>query len=53
MGQFGIGSVDAMILELFLSSQFQILLTSDRDMAYCVERLARPGRVVFVPDQLI
>jgi hypothetical protein len=53
MGQFGIGSVDAMILELFLSSQFQILLTSDRDMAYCVERLARSERVVFVPDQLI
>ena len=53
MGQFGIGSVDAMILELFLSSQFQILLTSDRDMAYCVERLARPGRVVFIPDQLV
>jgi hypothetical protein len=53
MGQFGIGSVDAMILELFLSSPLQILITSDRDMAYCVERLARPDRFVFIPDQLV
>ncbi len=53
IGKFGIGSVDAMILELFLNSRFQIIITSDRDMAYCVEKLVHPNCFVFLPDRLL
>jgi hypothetical protein len=53
IGKFGIGSIDATILDVFFNSNFLFLLTSDRDMAYCVERSKTSGRFVFVPDGLM
>jgi hypothetical protein len=50
MGRFGIGSADAMILNLFLSSHFPILLTLDKDMAYCMKKLNPINKLVFLPD---
>lgn len=50
VGRFGIGSVDALILDLFFNSKFLFLVTSDRDMAYCVAQTKQPGRFVFLPD---
>lgn len=52
VGRFGIGSVDALILDLFFNSKFLFLLTSDRDMAYCVTQAKQPGRFVFLPDSI-
>lgn len=53
IGRFGIGSADALILDLFFNSRFILLLTSDRDMAYCTERSRQPNRFVFLPDSLV
>lgn len=50
VGRFGIGSVDALILDLFFNSKLTFLITSDRDMAYCVARAKQPDRFVFLPD---
>ncbi|MGK5088025.1 hypothetical protein WDW86_10750 [Bdellovibrionota bacterium FG-2] len=52
VGRFGIGSVDALILDVFFNSKFLLLLTSDRDMAYCIETAKYPNRFVFLPDSL-
>ncbi len=52
VGRFGIGSVDALILDVFFNSKFLFLLTSDRDMAYCIETAKHPNRYVFLPDSL-
>ena len=35
--RFGIGSSDAMILNFFLCSKIQLLLTADRDLLYAIK----------------
>lgn len=50
VGRFGIGSSDAMVLNLFLNSKFAGLLTADRDLAYAVDRLKPAGKFVILPD---
>ncbi len=50
MSKFGMGSTDAMILDLFFNSKFKMLLTSDQDMAYCVNASGAQGRYAFLPN---
>ena len=52
MGRYGIGSADAMILNMFLCSKIEVLLTADREMAECAVSESSGGKIVFVPDSL-
>lgn len=52
MGKYGIASADAMILNMFLSSNIPLLLTSDVEMAKCVLNEVRNDKSVFLPDSL-
>jgi hypothetical protein len=49
VGDYGIGSFDAMIVNLFLNSHFQSLITADKEIARVVESLKPHGKVVFTP----
>jgi predicted nucleic acid-binding protein len=49
VGDYGIGSFDAMIINLFLNSHFQSLITADKELARVVESLKPHGKVVFTP----
>jgi hypothetical protein len=53
VGRFGIGSFDAMIVNLFLNSSFEGMVTADREIAYVLECLKPDGKYVIVPDKLI
>lgn len=53
VGKFGIGSFDAMIVNLFLNSHFSAIITADRDIAYVLETLNPHGKFVVVPDKLV
>jgi hypothetical protein len=52
VGRFGIGSFDAMIINLFLSSKFSALITADKEIAYTIQKLNPAGKFVVVPDRL-
>lgn len=52
VGKFGIGSFDAMILNLFLNSKFSAIVTADRDIAYVLSCIKPEGKFVVVPDKL-
>ncbi len=52
VGRFGIGSFDAMIINLFLNSNFAALITADREIAYVLNALKPSGKFVVVPDRL-
>lgn len=52
VGKFGIGSFDAMIINLFLNSHFPALLTADKEIAKVVEALKPKDKFVFLPDKL-
>jgi hypothetical protein len=52
IGKFGIGSFDAMIVNLLLNSRFTGIVTADRDIAYAVDSLKPEGKYVIVPDSL-
>ena len=43
---FGIGSSDAMIINMFLKSNLLVLCTGDRDVAYCLSRISSSKTVV-------
>ena len=51
-GRFGIGSFDAMIINLFLNSKFSMMVTADRDLVYVIEALKPDGKFVCIPDRL-
>lgn len=53
VGNFGIGSFDAMILNLFLNSHFPILITADKEIGRTFHKLGPTGKFVFVPDRLV
>lgn len=53
VGRFGVGSFDAMIINLFLKSKFSLMLTADRDLAYTIEALEPDQKFVCVPDTLL
>lgn len=50
--QQGLGSADAMILNMFLVSKFDAIATSDREVAVTLKRLNPRQKLCFVPDQL-
>ena len=50
MGDYGISSADAMILNMFLCSKIPILLTADLEMADCAVKESKGTKQVFVPD---
>jgi predicted nucleic acid-binding protein len=48
MGSFGIGSFDAMIVNLFLKSRLPLLITADEQMAYTVAKTSK-DKLVLIP----
>ena len=50
MGQYGIGSADAMILNMFLCSKLPFLLTADEEMADCAVKESKGTKRIFIPD---
>ncbi len=52
VGRFGIGSFDAMIINLFLNSHFSAIITADKEIAYVIESLKPDGKFVIVPSRL-
>ena len=49
IGQYGIGSFDAMIINLFLNSHFDFLITADSEIARVVRDLSNT-KIVLCPD---
>lgn len=52
VGRTGVGSFDAMIINLFVNSRFTGIITADREIAYAVDSLKPDGKFVVVPDKL-
>lgn len=50
MGDYGLSSSDAMILNMFLCSKIPILLTADKEMADCIEKESKEEKFVFLPS---
>lgn len=53
MGDYGLASADAMILNLFMCSKIQALLTSDRELADVAVQEVGDQKKIFVPDSLL
>ncbi len=53
VGKFGIGSFDAMIINLFLNSHFPAIVTADKEIAKVLNYLKPKDKFVFIPDKLI
>ncbi len=51
MGSQGLSSSDAMIVNMFLSSNFTAILSSDTDVAIAIHKIAQPRKICFVPDE--
>ena len=52
--RFGIGSSDAMILNFFLCSKIQLLLTADRDLLYAIKKSNLfKNKIIAIPDSFI
>ena len=52
VGLYGVGSFDAMIINLFLNSNFSIMVTADRDLTYVIRKMTPKNKFVCVPDNL-
>ena len=52
VGNYGIGSFDAMIINLFMNSHFEAIITADKELAKTVSKISNGGKLVFVPDSL-
>ena len=53
MERYGLASFDAMIVNMFLCSRIQLLLTADLEMADCVSKESKGFKLVFVPDSAL
>jgi len=53
MGDYGLASADAMILNMFLCSKIPALLTSDRELAEVADQEAKGQKKIFVPSSLL
>lgn len=51
VGNFGIGSSDAMIVNLFMNSHFDGIFTADMEMARVISKISDGRKFVFVPDR--
>lgn len=52
VGNYGIGSFDAMIVNLFLNSHFPALITADKEIARTIQSKNPVDKFVFVPDRM-
>ncbi len=50
--QQGLSSSDAMILNMFFSSKYDALITSDLEIALTMERIKPLNKICFIPDHL-
>jgi hypothetical protein len=50
MGNYGVSSSDAMIINMILSSKIPALLTADYEMALCVASESKGAKRIFIPD---
>lgn len=50
--KYGLSSSDAMIMNLFLSSNFAALVTSDLEVAYTLASMPNLTKICFLPDRL-
>ena len=53
MSQQGVSSSDAMILNMFLASKFQAILSSDTDIGIAITSVNRADKVCILPDSII
>jgi hypothetical protein len=51
--QHGVSSSDAMILNMFIVSKFDALITSDVEVAFSLKRINPNGKFCFVPDSFV
>lgn len=52
ISKHGISSADAMILNMFLSSKFEVIALSDVDIALTIKRINLPQKHCIAPDEL-
>jgi hypothetical protein len=52
ISKHGLSSSDAMILNMFLSSKFEVIASSDSDIALTLKRLRLPNKHCISPDEL-
>lgn len=52
MGKYGLGSTDAMIINMFLCSAISVMLTADFEMARAAAIESQNSKAVFIPDSL-
>lgn len=52
VGEFGVGSFDAMIINLFLNSNLSAIITTDKDIAYVIQKKSPEGKIVILPRGL-
>lgn len=53
VGNYGIGSSDAMIVNLLINSHFEGIFTADIEMAKVIARISNGKKIVFVPNQIV
>lgn len=53
MGNYGLASNDAMILNMFLCSKIPILITTDLEMAEVASKTSNGTKRIFIPDALL
>lgn len=53
MSQHGISSSDAMIVNIFRSSVFTAILSSDSDIGVSITRLKMPNKICILPDTVL
>lgn len=52
VGNYGIGSFDAMIINLLMNSHYEAIITADREIAKIVSKISTGKKLVFVPESL-
>jgi predicted nucleic acid-binding protein len=52
MESMGLASADAMVLNMFLCTKFEILLSSDFDVGLACAKINKPSKIVILPDSV-
>lgn len=52
MSSEGLSSSDAMIINMFQATNFELILSSDVDIGFSVKRMNRLGKICILPDQV-
>lgn len=53
MSSEGLSSSDAMIVNMFQASKFEVILSSDADVGTAVERIKREDKICILPDRVL